>query len=239
MHHTLLTLTLSGLFLPSTTAGHAANSLHLSLSLLGAKHVIYGEIKERLSRDGTTLSHRIFITGATRAPSRHPPVSRPSFRNRYVPPRRAHTHTRALRVHLIGHLLRLRLSSRSPSVSEQLFVLRVAFLWHLSQAFLSSVSSLTDYSVYFYFFSTTESNKGGFHFKNIKRPAGRDASWVRTPQGKCEHTHTQFNSAPSALSHTGCSLKKKKKMSVNLNKSLTQQRTSRAAEAPYMFIISS
>lgn len=62
------------------------NSLRFSLSLLGARDVIYGEIKDHLGQNEATLSHSVFITGATQALSKHQPLSHPSFKRRYFPP---------------------------------------------------------------------------------------------------------------------------------------------------------
>lgn len=85
------------------------NSLRFSLSLLGARDVIYGEIKDHLGQNEATLSHSVFITGATQALSKHQPLSHPSFKRRYFPPMRAeqlHTkiHKSSAPLLFIGHL---------------------------------------------------------------------------------------------------------------------------------------
>lgn len=216
-------------------AGHAANSLHLSLSLPGAKHVIYGEIKERLSRDGTTLSPRIFIAGATRAPSRHQPLSQPSFRCCYVPS--ACTSSVIFCV-FASSFLPLAAPLCFSFLLWASFVVKVAFLWHLSQAFVSSVSSLTDYLVCGFFFFPLSLIRRAFISKNIKRPAGRDASWVTTPQGKCEQPqHRQHYRTQAAV------LKKKKRRQwISTSLSHNREGASIAAEqlkAAYTCLLSS
>lgn len=79
------------------------------------------------------------------------------------------------------------------------FVVNVAFLWHLSLAFVSSVSSHADY-----LFCFPPNLIRGFHFKHQK------ASWQscilgRAPEGKCKQGPVKLRTV-SSITHTHCSL---------------------------------
>lgn len=188
------------------------NSLHFSLSLLGARDVIYGEIKDHLGQNEATLSHSVFITGATQALSKHQPLSHPSFKRRYFPPCAQNSYTQrytspvhpssssvifSSRCLLFRSLFPLCLLLEEASISLALisFVVKAAFLWHLSQAFVSSTGSLTDYLLCFPLILIRS-----FHGEH------QTASWLicimgRTPQGKCKQAPIKL-SIVSSITHT-------------------------------------